>query len=268
MNIVNSFQEVRDYINNIRNLRNGFITNFYPEQRKIELWISHNLLQVLYCKNAVIFLKKDDGFTSIYYCATNIDELSIILSELSHENIFVLDQITDKRTDSAILDIFINRGFQIRNSLVRMSKINNSSSILYADNSNFVINEGDIFIIYNLLQENFDKYSEQLPSLEELKSFIDSNHIIIQRIGDEIAGFIIYDQTPSTLYLRYWLVVQKFRDRGIGSLLFHEYSKRGINCKRHILWVMEDNKNAIMKYRHYGYIEENMKNFTLIRYNK
>ena len=267
MNLVNSFEEVREYINNIRNLRNGFITNFYPEQNKVELWISHNALQVLNGENAVIFLKKDDGFTSVYYCATNIEELSMVLSKLPQEKIFVVDQIIDARTDSAILESFINGGFQIRKSLVRMSKINNTSSALETDNINFTIKEGDIFIINKLLQENFDKYSEQLPTLEELKDFIEANHIIIQRVDNEIAGFIIYDQTPSTLYLRYWLVIKRFRDKGIGSSLFHEYSKRGVKCKRHILWVMEDNENALIKYRHYGYKEENMKNFTLIKYN-
>ena len=36
MKAVNSFDEVRTYITRVRSLRKGFLTNFFPEQKKID----------------------------------------------------------------------------------------------------------------------------------------------------------------------------------------------------------------------------------------
>ena len=262
MSIINSFEQVKDHINRIRGLRKGFITNFFPEQRKIEIWCSHNSLNLFETDEAVIFLKTDEEFTALMYCATTVDELFAAIALLSHEGTLVVDQIIDSRTNRSVLDRFIDAGFIIRKCLVRMSKVNSVPSTIDLI-SDTCVYESDIPMLNHLLQTNFDKYSEQLPTLEEIKDFVVEQHVIIKRVDDEIAGFIIYDQTPSTLYLRYWLVNPNFRNKGIGSSLFREFSRRGNACKRHILWVMEDNDNAIIRYKHYGYNEENLRNYVL-----
>lgn len=262
MSIINSFEQVREHINRIRGLRKGFLTNFFPEQRKIEIWCSHNLLTLFETEDVAIFLKKNEDFIALMYCATNVDELFDAIALLPRGKTYVVDQIIDARTDSLIINRFIDAGFNIRKSFVRMSKINSnpSSNEIFSDTC---VYESDIPMLHRLLQSNFDKYSEQLPSLEELKDFVDEQHVIVKRIDDKIAGFIIYDQTPSTLYLRYWLVNHRYRNKGVGSYLFKEYTRRGDMCKRHMLWVMDDNENAIVRYRHYGYSEENIKNYVL-----
>ena len=66
MVLVHSFDEVRAYISNIRSLRKGFITNFFPEQRKIEIWLSHNRLFVEVADGVVLFFNVDDGLYNIY----------------------------------------------------------------------------------------------------------------------------------------------------------------------------------------------------------
>lgn len=261
--VLNSFEDVRDSINRIRGLRKGFFTNFFPEQRKIRIWCAHQLLCVLELENTAIFMKKDDGFTSVMYCTSNLDELFLALSQLPQDDIYVVDQIVDARTETSLLERFLEVGYKVRRSLVRMSRINIEQPKKNDSLIDFHATEDDIPELTALLQANFDKYSEQLPTMEELRDFIEAQHVIIQRIGSVIVGFIIYDQTPSTLYLRYWLVNSEFRNQGVGSSLFHEFSRRGNECKRHMLWVVEDNDNAIIRYKHYGYSKENMRNYVL-----
>lgn len=67
MKAVNSFDEVKTYISKVRGLRKGFLTNFYPEQKKIDMWIAHECLYIVEGEETAIFLKKDDGFTYILY---------------------------------------------------------------------------------------------------------------------------------------------------------------------------------------------------------
>lgn len=257
MKLVKSFDEVRVYINKVRSLKKGFLTNFFPEQRKIEIWTTRNDLSVIDSDETVIFLKKDEGFTYILYCATTKEELFSSLSKLPKEG-YVFDQIVEARTDASLITGFKDLGFIIRKSLVRMSKINKKTEYL-EPNENLNATLEDIQAFHKLLHEHFDKYAEQLPSHEELLGFIEAKHAIVQKQDGQIAGFILYDQTPSTLYLRYWLVNPDFRNQGVGSNLFHEYNRRGASCQRHILWVVEDNDNAIKRYEHYGYHNENMK---------
>lgn len=261
---VYSFDEVRAYINKIRSLRKGFITNFYPDQRKIEIWINYQSLYAEEYDEAVLFVKKDEGFRYLFYCATNKDVLQKSLASLPIGDKYVFDQIVDAKTDISLIDSFIASGFSIHKSLVRMSRINScteSSNI----NEKYRASEEDMIVINEMLYTHFDKYSEQLPTNEELMDFLDNNHVIVCRKGNGIAGFILYDMTPATLYLRYWLVNPKFQNHGVGSELFKEYQRRGALCKRHILWVVEDNQNAIKRYEHYGYQFENMRDFILTK---
>ena len=263
MKAVNSFDEVMTYISKVRGLRKGFLTNFFPEQKKIDIWISHECLYVVESKETVIFLKKDDGFTYILYCATNKEQLFVSLASLP-EDAYVFDQIVDVRTDISLLDGFKSLGFVIRKSLVRMSKINETPEEI-AVTSVYDATKEDIPALDELLHKHFDKYAEQLPTLDEINEFIDSRRVIVKRADDKIAGFIFYDLSPSTLYLRYWLVNPEFRNHGVGSELFHEYNRRGVACKRHILWVVEDNENAIKRYEHYGYRNETMKDYVFVK---
>lgn len=263
MTAVNSFDEVMTLVSRIRRLRKGFLTNFFPEQKKIDMWITHECLYVVEGEETVIFLKRDDGFTYIFYCTTTKEQLFDALASLP-EAAYVFDQIVDSRTDVSLLDGFMSLGFEVRKCLVRMSKIYMNPEPI-SDANVLDATKEDIFALDALLHEHFDKYAEQLPTVEELNDFIESKHAIVKRAGDKITGFILYEQSPSTLYLRYWLVNPEYRNQGIGSELFHEYNRRGSSCKRHMLWVVEDNENAINCYEHYGYKTEAMKDYVLTK---
>lgn len=259
---IKSFEEVRNCINRVRSLRKGFITNFFPEQRKVEIWTNHFLLFAKEIEEATLFIKQDEGFKYLFYCATNKKSLIEVLCSLPSNEKYVVNQIVDSRTDASLIESFISSGYVVRKSLVRMSKINKEAELAESD-SDFDAKAEDIHILNSMLHQYFDKYAEQLPSEEEMKDFLEAKHAIVHRINNQIAGLILYDQTPSTLYLRYWLVNPEFRNQGVGSILIREYNRRGASCKRHMLWVVEDNDNAIKRYKHYGYKNEKMKDYVL-----
>ncbi len=264
MILVQSFEEIREYIAKIRSLKKGFITNFFPEQRKVEIWVSHGQLSVETKDEVVLFMKKDEGFIHLFYCATNKDILKEKLALLPSEEVYIADLIVDTRTEASLPEVFEENGFEIRRSLYRMSKINATTEPAIIDEQ-FDAKAEDLPVIDNMLHIYFDKYSEQLPAKEELKDFFNLNHIIVCKDKGYIAGFMLYDYSPSTLYLRYWFVHPAFRDQGVGSLLFREYARRGALCKRHILWVVEDNFNAMQRYEHYGYQKENMIDYVMCK---
>lgn len=261
---IQSFEEVRNRINRVRSLRKGFITNFFPEQRKIEIWTNHNLLFVEEAEEVTLFIKQDDGFKYLFYCATNKEVLNDVLCSLPSDEKYVVDQIVDARTDESIIDLFKSNGFTIRKSLVRMSKINENLEN-YEPDGTYKALDIDLHCIQEMLYTQFDKYSEQIPTIDELMDFQKLNHIIVYKVNADIAGFILYDKTASTIHWRYWLVNPKYRNLGIGSLLVQEFKKRAASCRRHILWVVENNENAIKRHKHYGYKFENMKDYVMCK---
>ena len=71
------------------------------------------------------------------------------------------------------------------------------------------------------------------------------------------------EMNATTLYLRYWFTHPDFRDRKVGSRLLRRFFEEGKDTKRQLFWVIRSNKNAIKRYRHYGFKEENMLDFVL-----
>lgn len=264
MKLVASFEEVRDSISGIRNQRKGFLTNFFPEEQKVQSWITRQALSVVQDEYTSIFVKQDEGFANIFFCATTTTALCTSLSRLDVGQPCVLEVLSDKRTAPTLLPSLSETGFCKYKCLVRMSKVNDGNHIEHEDRTENVL-PTDVPTVHRLLQEHFDKYAEQLPTTEELENLVASNHIIIERRGENVAGFVIYDLSPSTLHLRYWLVCPRYRGQGVGSHLFKEFCHRGESSRRHILWVMEDNDNARKRYEHYGYQTEEVKDYILMR---
>ena len=74
---------------------------------------------------------------------------------------------------------------------------------------------------------------------------------------------MIYEKNPSTLYLRYWFVHPDYQDKKVGSDLMNVFLKRGKDTKRQLLWVRQDNENALARYHHYGFKKDDMCDYIL-----
>ncbi|MFY9144000.1 MAG: GNAT family N-acetyltransferase [Bacteroidales bacterium] len=265
MILVNSYQELLENIAYIRYIGKGFITNFYPDVNKHNLWIKNKYLYVIKEKETILFFYKRDSHIAIYYVSSALNELLEALKKIDNESIFVIDVISDSE-NSDILSILKESNFKHYTTLRRMSKIKNEVAFLYQKNDNIQNAQKDDFItIQNILNEYFDKYAEQLPIEEEINRWIDKSNIILYKQENNIAGILIYDIIGYTLYLRYWLVLSQYRNLKIGSELLKEFLYRGKDTKRQLFWVKENNENAIKRYMHFGFKLENMYDFIWIK---
>ena len=59
-----------------------------------------------------------------------------------------------------------------------------------------------------------------------------------------------------TSVIRYWFVSDKCRDQGVGSKLMKTFFNQHSTVKRTLLWVITSNKNAITRYKHYGFMPD------------
>ena len=180
----------------------------------------------------------------------------------------IVDAVTTE-VDADVLKVFNHNGFNVYTSLVRMSRIYNGISIVYeaTDQHLKVANQDESLDVFNQLKTFFDPKAEQLPTQDEIIEWSNNGNILVYKIQNQVAGFIIYQLVGVTLYLRYWFVSPLFRDRKLGSKLFNYFLSKGKDSKRQIFWVIQTNENAIIRYKHYGFKEEKMYNFVLTNKN-
>lgn len=268
MEKVKSIEQIRELIAKVREKKFGFITNFYLDDFKHKIWINNNVFFFKWINNTLFFMKKNRTFYNVFYASTDLENFSkdISIFQMQHkEGGIVFDIVGRNEQCLSLVKMFQEQGFHETCLLVRMSRLTETTNYLLDDNDNVLsATENDVKNVYNLLRQYFEEETEQIPFFEEIEEYAKQGHILVCREGDQLAGFLIYEINASTLYLRYWFTHPKFRDKKIGSRLLHRFFEEGKNTKRQLLWVIQSNENAVKRYHHYGFKEENMFDHVMI----
>jgi ribosomal protein S18 acetylase RimI-like enzyme len=270
MDSIKSIQQIRELFSSVRDKRKGFITNFFIDEFKHLIWIEKGVLFFESLDNTVFLVKESYDFWNVFFAATNTVDFSNDLLHFKEKYVdatMMFDIVGRNEQCSSILTIFQEKGFLEYCSLVRMNRITSTM-----DNNKFISNVSKATIeqitdIYILLNKYFDKRTEQIPFIEELEEYARLNHILVYTDGNKIIGFLIFEINASTLYLRYWFVHPNYRDKKIGSTLLRSFFDEGKNTKRQFFWVIKSNDNALKRYKHYGFTEENMFDYVLTSNN-
>jgi GNAT superfamily N-acetyltransferase len=98
-----------------------------------------------------------------------------------------------------------------------------------------------------------DRHADQIPELDALEVAAANGNILLARVGAELAGLLFFEQWRLSAILRYWVLAERYRNQGIGALLIEWFFRLSGESRRISLWVVADNRDAIEKYRHYGF---------------
>ena len=266
MDRIQSFDQLLKITESVKGKQNGYLTNFYHNPNKVSLWVKNNMLFYLLIEDTLFVLKENSTFYSIFYFTTDIVQLSKALSLLRLKlpgNRLIVDIIGNENTIKNIESTFTANSFKPYESLCRMSRANSEKEPNISSNIEYAILE-DALSIELLLNQYFDPLCEQIPLLEEIIEWIELKHILVYKEDKIIEGFLIFDLTGVTSYLRYWFTHPEYRDKKIGSQLLRRYFFESNLTKRQLFWVIEHNENAIKRYRHYGFEFENLFDKVLI----
>jgi len=263
--LITSLDQIQEFIKIIRLYRNGFITNFYLDTFKHNLWIEEKSLFYVKKGETIFLIHKNKDFNILFFIATNMEELdkSLFLMDSCLSERIVVDIVGNESILSQ-KNFLLSHGFFLYNSLHRMSRTGAFEVEKYDGNVITAI-EDDIDVLYQLLQKYFDPLGEQLPSKKELRRWIGVKSILLIKKEGLIVGFLIYELIGFTLYLRYWFVHPNYRNQKIGSELFLKFMYEGRHTKRQLFWVINSNKNAIKRYKHYGFASEKMYDYVLVK---
>lgn len=268
MELVQSIEQLRQQSNEIRSLRCGFITNFFLDPEKHGVWIGKGDCMLERIGNTLFIIKKSPAFWNVFFCSTSLDELGNAIDSLKFEYLdttMIVDIVGRDVQCEPMVELLRGKGFKEATSLVRMSRMANPFDY-FADKTISKATVYDMVQINQLLHEHFDEQTEQIPYYEELCEYANQGHVLVCIELEQVVGFLIYELNATTLFLRYWFTDPDYRDRKVGSRLLRRFFEEGRDTKRQLLWVIRSNENAIKRYRHYGFTEENMFDF-IMRFN-
>lgn len=266
MKLLQSTDQLRSFITEVRSKRKGYVTNLFIDEFKHGVWISNGDLFYYQYADSYLIIRKSETFCNVFYIGTNIHEVLNAVTELKPNlkgKHLMFDIVGRKEQCKPIVDAFLESGFVESTSLVRM--IRKTTPIAYDSSFCRVQNatEKQAEEVYDLLHTFFIAENEQIPYIEELKEYARLGHIHVYVEDNKVIGFLIFEKNNSTLYWRYWFVHPDFREHHIGSLLFHRLFYEANSTARQLLWVIITNENAKKRQEHYGFAEENMYDYVL-----
>ncbi len=265
MHKIESYEQIQNFVRQVRELRQGFVTNFYWDENKHPYWIAEDSLEYEESANCILMVHRCEGFTNLYYIATSFASFGELLQTLNLVGTLVVD-IVCRGDGLAEQDAFVNMGFKKYQHLYRMSHVGKIIEPDWQFDSRVRYGEiSDTIMVYNTMQKDFDPLAEQLPTIKELKDYVKRQQLLVIKEGDDLCGFLIFELTGVTWYLRYWYTSPDHRNKGIGAGLLKTSLLYGVDSKRQIFWVIADNENAIKRYEHYGFTRENMNDYVMIK---
>ena len=244
-------------------------TNFFMTEKQFDQLLIENKIQLFKTEKACFLLGDDDGFKRLYFIVSDVEEIKYFFNNYLNE--FDGDISIETAGNSGYLEsikeAFFQNGFYEYSSMVRMSKLRNSVEEIDFENIHLLtVDKKEEF--QTLYKKYFDKFVERIPTVEEIDGFIQEEKAYYFSDNNEIQGFIVFEYHGITSHLRYWFVHPDYREKKIGSKLIQLFFNIGEKVKRELFWVIESNKNAIKRYKHFGFIEEDMHNLILINKNK
>lgn len=265
MQVVKSFEELQQQVAEIRSLRLGFITNFFADPVKNCLWIEKRDCFTERVDNTLFIVKQNPSFWNVFYCSTTIEALGndVEVFQTQHPDVTMMYDIVGREIQcQPLVELFKTKECKEATSLVRMTKVTKPMDFT-PDGTVRYASEKELPIISKYLHEFFDERTEQIPYDEELIDYTKQGHVLVCEEGGQVAGFVVFELNATTLYLRYWFTHPDYRDRKVGSKLLRRFFEEGKNTKRQLFWVIRTNENAIVRYKHYGFTEENMFDYVM-----
>lgn len=268
MKPLQTWTDVRERVAQARN--DGLVvTNFFLDEARMSAWCKDGAFYAACWGDSQFFVRRQSTFSNVYFMSRSADALGNDWKSFASENgngKWIVDLIGPDRVRQPLEDVMSSVGFSRLTTLQRMGR-KTPEDVEEPSSDVECATLKDAEKIKELLDAFFIAEEEQIPSVEEIRKWIEAQSLYVIRggVANPIDGFVIFDLSPAMLYLRYWFVHPSARGKGVGGRLLKAMFAAGRNTKRQYFWVKTDNDNAIKRYRHYGFQFEPMKDVVMAK---
>jgi GNAT superfamily N-acetyltransferase len=265
VNLLTSFIEAKSLWAAGKTRGEPSLTNFFLTQHSIERAIRKERLTGISQPGASLLLRRDRDFSHLYINFSDREVLKSQLEQLTVETPLVVDVIQRDNSHGRLISVLEDAGFTPHRLLFRLNRQIQATKASTSGVKVQLAHHSSAAEILRFLETYFDKYSEQLPELDEIEDAISKNQILISLIDHQLAGFLYFESSGESSILRYWFISPDVRNQNVGSALIRHYLSASCPNAASQLWVVHDNYNAIDKYKHYGYTRDVLEDQIMIR---
>jgi ribosomal protein S18 acetylase RimI-like enzyme len=266
--LLSSISQVQEALSHGKVLGTKSATNLFVSQENLEKYASQNKLWGVWDTGACLLLRRDRDFFHLYGIYSNVDRFEHLLNDLDNEETYVADLLGRNNSQLIQEASFRRCGFEIHRELKRIARLPSELDLPPHTQKIEVLSQQYSVQVLDHLEKFFDRFSEQIPELEDIEQAMCQGQIIGTFRDGYLAAFLYYEADTKISNLRFWFVHPDFRDEKIGGYLIRKYLHNLGSSKVSHLWVVRDNVNAIKRYEHYGYVDESLTDRVLIRRNK
>jgi|WetSurSiteA1Bulk_404760.scaffolds.fasta_scaffold13435_2 ribosomal protein S18 acetylase RimI-like enzyme len=131
----------------------------------------------------------------------------------------------------------------------------------------YAVSDMEIVFSKDLIESTFDKYTGDILTLEEIKSFVKNKSIICAYLSGNLCGILQSEIKNSVVWLGHIAVKPEFRGNGIAKALVRKYIINNAmqpNTKFH-LWVIQNNTQATNLYQQFGFVYGNKSSVSMLK---
>ena len=241
-------------------------TNSYWSSKEVLFKLKKNANVIENQLYALLFIEKSRyDFWRLYFYIQDITKINwtIFKEKLLVAEIIVRNSKKDKW--DLIVQTFLQKGeFKIYDTFIRLVKDKLDIDVIGVDFSiTETPHEDDLITIQELLEANFDVYSDRIPSIEELKKLAKTTCIIKDK--EQIVALFITEKSGLTLIFRYWLVLENYRGRKYGDILMKRVLTSDPSIERVTSWISKKLDYSILAHKRLGFKEDGLTNYILYR---
>lgn len=216
---MNENEEGKPHITKIKSIISSRIkkTNCFSFFNEICDWIEKNKADFHLVNNCVFVFYKENGFYKFYYYVDSFEDIKLAKNLLNkyREKSEISLEFTTKNNKflEEIKEQIFSIGFEFYAEFARLlSGINK----LQDENNEYfnlfkIATLKDKEELLGIMNKEFDKIKDNIPSEDELLELINKKAILIRKIEDEIIYIQIYEYSKSVLYSRMTWIKKEFR---------------------------------------------------------
>ena len=245
-----SFKSLKDY--------KSLLTKYLALKPKYSNYFFQDLNQALFfsTEKSLLFSLNDNSINRIYFISSDLEELRNILFSLKSG---IVINIPTKGDISFWRDLFTDCGFILNATYERFYYDSNHTddrfSCEFADYSTKVW-------ILDRLSLYFNPVNDRIPSEPELNSMITNNQVLINRVYNNIAGFMIFSIQGKKCYLNCW-----YDESGNGIYLINNIFALMMTKEINYIyfWVNSLNQKVQKLHKILGAKSDGLKDYTFLK---
>jgi GNAT superfamily N-acetyltransferase len=242
--LTNSYASVKETLslleNGSSNIDNQLYSLFFIQKTQFHFWRFYFYIQDLQKINWSFF-KEKELITEIVVRDSKKEKWNLVLQEFQEKGNF------------KNYDLYI-RLFKEKSEI----KINKEDFSIIE-----TANDLDLVFVQQLIENNFNKYSDKIPTLNELKTLVNTTFLIKEK--GQIVAFFMTEKKGITLEFRYWLVLPEYRGKKFGKILMDYVLTFDPEIVRFTSWISLKNENVILAHKNLGFKEDGLTNYILYR---